>query len=62
MTEAEFLRMKRRESRRRKNNSFPADKKCARCGTAMPGRNKNAKFCSNKCRQANKYDKVRVRK
>ena len=59
MTEQEFVRLKRREYHRRRNGSFPEDKKCSRCATPIPGRKKSAKFCSNKCRQANKYDKKR---
>jgi predicted nucleic acid-binding Zn ribbon protein len=61
MTDLEIKRFKHREYMRRVNGSLPEDKHCSICGTHMPGRKKSAKFCSNRCRQANKYDKKRVK-
>ena len=60
MTEHEEELQYRREMARAKNGSFPEDKFCAVCKAHMPGRKKMARYCSNKCRQRNKYDKVRV--
>lgn len=54
MTDEEFFRIKHREYQRRRNGSLPEDKYCLICKAHMPGKKKNAKFCSNRCRQANK--------
>lgn len=32
---------------------------CAECGKTFTARDKRARFCSNRCRQAAKYRKVR---
>lgn len=51
----------RRIKLREKNGSFPEDKHCAICRAHMPGKKKNARYCSNRCRQENKYNKKRKR-
>ncbi len=61
MTDLEIRRLKNREHMRRKNGSFPPGMNCAICGIDMTGKKKGAKFCSNRCRQTNKYDKKRKR-
>lgn len=57
MTDLEMKRLEHREYQRRRNGSFPEDKYCAICKVHMPGRKKFAKYCSNRCRQANKNAK-----
>jgi len=38
----------------------PEQKKCAVCNRPLDGKKSLARYCSNRCRQRNKYDKVRV--
>jgi predicted nucleic acid-binding Zn ribbon protein len=37
-------------------------KVCAHCGTGFTAKDPRAKFCSNRCRQAAKYQQVKARR
>lgn len=37
-------------------------KVCAHCGAGFKAKDTRARFCSNRCRQAAKYEKIKARK